>query len=79
MFGNNNVNFGKGMGKRRGMGLGRGFGLERMMGFCRYGNYNYSLQLPNEEKEILKNRLKEEIVVLEERKREIKKILNELR
>jgi len=53
---------GRGMGMGRGMGLGMGRGMGRRLGFCRYLNYS-------DDKELLRNRLKEELVLLEERKK----------
>ena len=68
--------FCRGFGFGRGRGFGRGFGLGRLLGFCRFRSYN--MDLTNEERELLKQRLKEEIALLEERKKLIEEELQKL-
>ena len=68
-------NFGAGRGQ--GLGLGRGFGLGRILGFCRFRNLNNQI-LTTEEKELLKARLKEELAILEDRKKLVEEQLKRL-
>lgn len=79
--GKGNRGFGRGVGRGmgRGLGVGRGLGLGRILGFCRFGNYNYNnFPLTNEEKELVKARLREELAFLEERKKLIEESLRNL-
>jgi hypothetical protein len=66
--------FGKGMGRRMGLGFGRKFGFRNL-----YALSEAELQiLTPEEKELLKQRLNEELRLLEERKKLIENLLQKL-